>query len=63
MKNSILHGIFCKSLFRTSRPIVKLEFSCPEINLKFVQKMLHTAVHVMELHNLDVVKYGITFVK
>ncbi len=32
MKNSILHEIFCKSLFRTSRPIVKLEFSCPEIN-------------------------------
>ncbi len=32
MKNSILHEIFCKSLFRTSRPIVKLEFSCSEIN-------------------------------
>ncbi len=26
MKNSVLHEIFCKSLFRTSRPIVKLEF-------------------------------------
>ncbi len=23
MKNSVLHEIFCKSLFRTSRPIVK----------------------------------------
>ncbi len=23
MKNSVLHGIYCKSLFRTSRPIVK----------------------------------------
>ncbi len=26
MKNSILHEIFCKSLFHTSRPIVKQEF-------------------------------------
>ena len=26
MKNSILHTVICKSLFRTSRPIVKLKF-------------------------------------
>ena len=26
LKNSILHEIFCKSLFCTSRQIVKLEF-------------------------------------
>ncbi len=31
--------------------------------LKFVQKMLHTVVHVLELQNLNAVKYGINLVK
>ncbi len=51
MKNSILHEIFCKSLFHTSRPIVKLEFSCPEINTaKALTGLDRESAHPLQLH-------------